>query len=104
MKKSVEAVHNLHDLKRIVHYSYGDYPANEALGHAIIFRGFRAHDLAKVIGVNSDLPDDLLKAAWNIVEPQTEILREMDVFPPKVEVPNDAPLQERLLGLSGRKP
>ena len=103
VKKSIEAAHNLDGLKRVVHYSYGDYLADEALGHAIIFRGFRAHDLAKVIGINSDLPADLVQAMWNIIEPQAEILRDMGVFPPKVEVPDDAPLQERLLGLSGRK-
>ena len=104
VKESVDAAHKLPSLKRVVHYSYGDYLADEALGHAIIFRGFRAHDLAKVIGINSDLPADLVQAMWNIIEPQAESLREMGVFPPKVEVPDDAPLQERLLGLSGRKP
>ena len=103
VKKSIEAANNL-GLKGVVHYSYGDYLADEALGHAIIFRGFRAYDLAKVIGINSDLPADLVQAMWNIIEPQAEILRDMGVFPPKVEVPDDAPLQERLLGLSGRNP
>ena len=106
VKKSIEAVHNihnLHELKRIVHYTYGDYPANEALGHAIIFRGFRAHDLAKVIGVNSNLPDDLVQSMWDIVLPQSELLRNMGVFPPKVNVSHEASLQEKLLGLSGRK-
>ena len=107
VEKSVEAVHNLHnlhDLTRVVHYTYGDYPADEALSHAIIFRGFRAHDLAIVIGVNSDLPTDLVQAMWDIVEPQSELLRKMGVFPPKLDVPHDASLQSRLLGLSGRRP
>ena len=103
VKKSVDAVHHLHDLKRTVHYTYGDYPTDEALGHAIIFRGFRAHDLAKVIGVNSDLPDDLAQAIWDIVESQTESLRKIDAFPLEIDVPDDA-LRIRLLGLSGRKP
>ena len=105
--KSIEAVQGLDETvldERTVHYSYGDYPAREALWHAIVFRTSRAHDLAEAIGVDSDLPDDLVKAAWEIVEPNAEEWRQVGVFGPKVEVPDSAPLQDRLLGLMGRQP
>lgn len=103
-QQAITAVNNLDDLERTVHYTYGDYPAQEALWHAILFRAMRAHDLAKVIGVNSDLPEELVKAVWDIVVPHAEEWRALGVFPPAVEVPEGAPLQDRLLGLTGRKP
>lgn len=107
VEKSIEAVRGLDESElddRTVHYSYGDYSAREALWHAIVFRTTRAHDLAKVIGVDSDLPDDLVKDVWNIVEPNAEEWRQMGVFGPAVDVAEDAPLQDRLLGIMGRQP
>lgn len=102
--KAVAAAGQLDDLARTIHYTYGDYPAEEALGHAIIFRGMRAHDLAEVIGVNSDLPEALVQGLWDIVEPQAEDFRALGVFPPAIAVPQNARLQDRLLGLTGRQP
>lgn len=104
VEKAIAAVRNNYDPQRTVHYTYGDYPANEALGHAIIFRGMRAYDLANVIGVKSDLPEDLVQGLWDVIEPQAEDLRKIGVFPPAVEVAEDAPLQDRLLGMTGRQP
>lgn len=107
VQASVDAVEALDESDlddRTVHYTYGDYPAREALWHAIGFRVMRAHDIAKAIGVDRDLPDDLVRATWDIIEPNAEEWREMGVFGPAVEVPDDAPLQDRLLGLTGRHP
>lgn len=104
VEKACAAVSRLDDPELTVHYTYGDYPAREALWHAILFRGMRIHDLAEVIGVNSDLPEDLLHGLWDIVEPNAEEWRQMGVFQPEVKVPESAPLQDRLLGLTGRQP
>ncbi|MDQ3695221.1 MAG: hypothetical protein M3464_16560 [Chloroflexota bacterium] len=103
-QRAIAAVRDLDDLERTVHYTYGDYPAAEAIGHAIIFRGLRAHDLADVIGVDSTLPDSLVQGLWDVIAPQAEELRAIGVFAPAVAVPEDAPLQDRLLGLTGRHP
>ena len=107
MQTSIRAVQDLDESEldnRTVHYSYGDYTAREALWHAILFRAMRAHDIAKAIGIDSDLPDDLVQAVWEIVEPHADEWRQIGVFGPEVEVPDDAPLQDRLLGLTGRRP
>ncbi len=107
VERSIVAVEALDEAtldERTVHYSYGDYLAREALWHAIVFRTMRAHDLAEVIGVDSDLPDDLVQATWEIVEPNAEEWRRIGVFGPEVDVASDAPLQDRLLGLTGRQP
>lgn len=107
VQRSVDAVRTLDEAdldERTVHYSYGDYPAREALWHAIVFRTTRAYDIAEAIGVDTTLPDDLVQATWDIVEPQAEEWRRIGVFGPAVDVPDDAPLQDRLLGLTGRQP
>lgn len=107
VQKSIAAVEALDEADldgRIVHYSYGDFPAREALWHAIVFRATRAHDIAKVIGADRALPDDLVQAVSDIVEPNVEEWREMGVFGTEIDVPEDSPLYDRLLGLTGRQP
>jgi uncharacterized protein (TIGR03086 family) len=105
--RAVDAVGRLDEADlddRVVHYSYGDYPAREALWHAIVFRATRAHDVARATGDDTTLPEDLVDAVWRIVEPNAEEWRQIGVFGPAVDVADDAPLQDRLLGLTGRRP
>lgn len=92
------------DLGGVVHWSYGDFPLDDGIWHVISFRGLRAVDLARVIGVDDELDPDLVQAMWDAFEPAAELWRSMGVFGPRVEVADDAPLQERLLGLTGRQP
>ena len=92
------------DLDRTVHCSFGDYPAREYFWQITGFRGLRANDIAKVIGVDPTLPNDLVQGLWDQISPHAEEWRAIGIFGPRVEVPADAPLQARLLGLTGRKP
>ncbi len=101
---AVAAVRDIDDLDRVVHLSYGDVPAREYLWHITSFRGLRVHDIAKAIGVDSTLPSDLTQGLWDQIEPHAEEWRAIGVFGPKVDVSDDAPLQDRLLGLTGRQP
>ncbi len=64
----------------------------------------RAHDLAQIIGVDSRLPDDLVQGLWAQVSPHAEEWRAIGVFGPKVDVPDNADLHAKLLGLTGRQP
>ena len=98
------AVQALDDPDKIVHLSYGDFPAREYLKHITSFRGFRAFDIAKWIGASTALPEDLVQGMWDLILPEVEAWREMGVYGPPVSVPADAPLQDRLLGLVGRDP
>jgi len=41
---------------------------------------------------------------WDQLEPVAEEWRAIGVFAPRVEVPANAPLQARLLALTGRQP
>ena len=98
------AAEQLDDLERAVHLSYGDYTAREYLWQANSFRGLRSHDIARAIGADTTLPDPLVQALWEEISPNAEEWRAIGVFPAAVPVPDDAPLQERLLGLTGRNP
>lgn len=104
VERACAAACKLEDLDRVVHCSFGDFPAREYFWQINSFRGLRAHDLARVIGVDPDLPDELVRGLWEEISPHAEEWRAMGVFPPEVSVPDDAPLQDRLLGLTGRDP
>ena len=104
VEKSVAAVQTLEDLDKPVHLSYGDYPAREYLWHITIFRGFRAVDIARFIGVDDTLPDELVEGLKAIIGPHADEWRQIGVFGPAKEAPADANAQEKLLALTGRRP
>jgi hypothetical protein len=101
---AIAAAQELDDADRVVHLSYGDFPAREYLRHVTSFRGFRAFDLARWIGAGTQLPADLVQGMWDELSPDMEAWRAMGVYGPAVPVPAGASLQDRLLGLSGREP
>jgi uncharacterized protein (TIGR03086 family) len=92
------------DPDKIVHLTYGDFPAREYLLHMTSFRAFRAVDIARVIGVDDRLPDDLVQGLWDHLSPHVEEWRRIGIYGPRIEVSSDADLHARLLGLTGRQP
>ena len=92
------------DLDRVVHCSFGDFTTREYFWQINMFRGLRARDIARVIGVDASLPPDLVQGIWDEVSPHAEEWRAIGVFGPAVAVPADADLLSRLLGLTGRQP
>lgn len=104
VQKACEAASACTDLDMVVHCSFGDYKAREYFWQINLFRGLRAYDIAKVIGVDPTIPDALIQGIWDEVSPCAEEWRSYGVFPAKVEVPEDASLMNRLLGLTGRQP
>jgi uncharacterized protein (TIGR03086 family) len=92
------------DLDRTVHTSFGDFPARGYLWQTNMFRGLRAHDIAKVIGADFEMPADLVQGLWDEISPMAEEWRAIGVFAAAVPVPDDAPLLDRLLGITGRDP
>jgi hypothetical protein len=64
----------------------------------------RAYEIAKVIGADFTLPNDLVQGIWDEISPHAEQWRKIGVFAAAVVVPHDAPLLDRLLGLTGRDP
>jgi uncharacterized protein (TIGR03086 family) len=104
VETAVIAVRGFDDLDRTVHLTYGDFPAREYLRHITSFRGLRSWDLAGFIGADTTMAPDLVQGLWEEISPDAEEWRKLGVYGPKVDVPDDAPLQDRLLGLTGRQP
>jgi uncharacterized protein (TIGR03086 family) len=104
VEKACAAAMALDDLDRTVHCSFGDYRAREYLWQINGFRGLRAHDIAKVIGVDPELSGELVQGVWDEISPHADEWRRYGVFGPAVPVPDDAPLLDRLLGITGRGP
>src|ERR1700737_3232898 len=104
VERACAAATELDDLDRTVHTSFGDFPARAYLWQINMFRGLRAHDIAKVIGADFEVPAALVQGIWDEISPHAEEWRAIGVFPPAVAVPDGAPLLDRLLALTGRDP
>jgi uncharacterized protein (TIGR03086 family) len=101
--RAIAAVAGFDEPDSTVHLSYGDYPAREYLTHTTFFRGLRAYDLARFIGADTTLPDELVAGLWDEIVPVAEEWRRLGVLGPEIAVGRDATAQERLLGLVGRR-
>jgi uncharacterized protein (TIGR03086 family) len=61
-------------------------------------------DLARATGQQPSWDADVLEYLHREVEASAEMGRQMGVYGPEVPVPADAPLLDRILGLTGRNP
>ena len=104
VERAVDTVSRFTDLDRTVHCSFGDFAARAYFWQINMFRGLRARDIARLIGVNDRLPDALVQGIWDEIAPHAEEWRQIGVFGPQVMVPDDASLQDKLLALTGRQP
>jgi uncharacterized protein (TIGR03086 family) len=102
--RACAAAATVQDLHAVAHLSFGDFTVREYFWQINQFRALRAHDIARVIGVDADLPDELVQGIWEEIVPHSEEWRAIGVYGPAVPVPDDAPLLDRLLGLTGRQP
>ncbi len=65
---------------------------------------FHSWDLARASGQDDTLPEDFCVEAFAGMEPLGDVLAASGQFGPRVPVPADAPVQDRLIGLIGRDP
>ncbi len=98
------AAEGVTDLDATVHCSFGDYPVREYFWQINVFRALRAHDVARIIGVDPQLSFELVQGVYDEVSPNIEEWRSIGVFPAPRPVPDDAPLLDRLLAMTGRDP
>jgi hypothetical protein len=104
VEKACAAADAVTDYDAMAHLSFGDYSVRAYFWQINTFRAMRARDIALVIGVEPNLPGELVQGVWDEVSPYAEEWRTIGVFPAAVPVPDDAPLLDRLLGLTGRDP
>ncbi len=100
--KATAAVAALKDLDQKVHLSYGEWPAREYLWHISTFRGLRSYEIAKLIGVDTTMPPELVQMLLEVIEPHQEEWRQIGVFGPALPVADNADDQTRLLAMTGR--
>ena len=89
---------------RTVTLSYDVVTVDDYLREQVSDVTIHAWDLARATGGVEELDDALVEAVWTVFEPQRDTLAASGLFASPVDVPDDAPLQWRLLALTGRSP
>jgi hypothetical protein len=102
-QRAIAAVRDLSDLDRLVHLTYGDFPAREYLQQNISVRAFWSYDIAKVIGADTTMADDFVQALMDEFSPVVAGYRQRGLFPPAIEVASAASPQTKLLAMVGRE-
>jgi len=88
----------------LVQLSYDTVTTSEYLREQVSDVAIHTWDLARAIGADDALDPDLVEAVWSVFEPQQETLAASGLYAPPVPIPHDAPLQSRLLAVTGRNP
>jgi len=91
-------------LERIVHLSFGDFPAPEYLGQLLVDHLIHSWDLAAAIGADRGLDPAVVSEVTAWFGPREEVYRQMGAIGPRVDVPSSASEQDRLIGAFGRDP
>ncbi|HET8993924.1 MAG TPA: TIGR03086 family metal-binding protein [Rhodococcus sp. (in: high G+C Gram-positive bacteria)] len=87
-----------------VHLSYGTVPCLHYLEQQVGDITVHTWDLARAVGGGDHLHPRLVEAVWADLQPQRDMLASSGLFGPPVPIPDDAPVQDRLIALTGRDP
>jgi uncharacterized protein (TIGR03086 family) len=90
-------------LRRSVELSYGRRPADGYCQEMTMDLTVHAWDLARGIGADERLDEELVRDVLGFIEPQVEQLTGTGLFAPPVAVDIDTDTQTRLLALLGRQ-
>jgi uncharacterized protein (TIGR03086 family) len=93
-------------LEQVVHHPAFDMPGTQLLDFRIGDMLLHAWDLARAIGGDETLDPDLVAFVWESLEPLAGALPASGAFGAGASgvLTDDAPIQVRLLDLSGRRP
>ena len=91
-------------LSKEIDTPFGDMTVDEALGRFFFDGLTHAWDIAKATGVDAAIPEDLAAKALDVMYALGDAVRGPGIFAEAVEVPQDAPVQDKLIAYSGRKP
>lgn len=90
-------------LEKIVHLSFGDIKAQVYAEQIFTDTLIHGWDIAKSSNQSDILAGELVEAGYKLVLPEEQNLRASGMFGEKLDVPEDADLQTKLLALLGRK-
>ena len=93
-------------LEMTVHHPAGDIPATMLLGFRLGDVVVHGWDVARGSGQSEELDADAVEALWSSMQPVLPMMAARGVFGAGASgtVPDDAPLQVRLLDAMGRRP
>ncbi len=92
-------------LDKMIVLPFGEMPAGAALNIAIFDVTTHAWDLARATGQSTALDPEVLAVAYEIAQQMLgDEYRASGAFGPEVSVPDDAPMEDRLAGFTGRTP
>lgn len=89
-------------LERTVHLSFGDVPGGEYLGQVTSDVVIHTWDLARALGGDEHLDEELVAEVAAFVLPQVDGWRAAGLFGPAIEAGDGADAQTRLLAATGR--
>lgn len=88
-----------------VSLSRGPTPAREYIAEMIFDHTVHAWDLGSAIGSKRPLPDHLVNTVYSMMQPLGDLSVTFGgMFAPPVSIPDDAPLVDKLIALTGRDP
>ena len=92
--------------ERVVPHPAFDMPVTQLFGFRVGDLTIHSWDLARAIGADEELDPDVVAVVFDSLAPLAEVLPASGVFGtgPSGTVGDDAPLQQRMLDLSGRRP
>jgi uncharacterized protein (TIGR03086 family) len=92
--------------ERIGHHPAGDLSGIELFGFRVADYTLHGWDLARATGGDEELDPELVALVWAGIQPLAPNIGNLGFFGsgPSGTVPDDAPLQARLLDLAGRRP
>jgi uncharacterized protein (TIGR03086 family) len=101
-----EAFGSVTDFERVVPHPTMDLTVGILLGFRVGDLVVHGWDLARATGQDEEIDPRLVQAVWANIEPILPILPSTGVFGegPSGTVPDDAPLQRRMLDALGRRP
>ena len=90
-------------LERQVHLSRGPTPAAQYVGELLNDHVIHAWDLARAIGADDNLDQELVEFLYELAKPMEDTLKATGAYGDKVEAPEDADTQTKLLAVMGRR-
>jgi hypothetical protein len=90
------------DRDAVVHCSYGDVPMWDYFWQLNVARALTAHDVARLLGAESPLSEELAREMWEGTAPAADTWRSFGVYRAEVPVPDGAAWRTRYLALTGR--
>ena len=91
--------------RRFSHPQAGDHPLDAAIAMFVMGDVFmHTWDLARAAGLDDTLDPDIAADMYEGMLPLDDMLRQSGQYGPRVEVPEDARAQDKLMAFVGRQP